>query len=163
MSDSLISANREEDVLEADIDGIPLVPKPSRIRLSERQALDYAHHRRSMIEWLLECGKNPSKGEGYSHSTIEIRASRIDQFHRFVWEDMGGFTKRCTHDYADIYLDEISQSPQAQSSKAHIRNPPDAIEGIRYFFCERKHVLFEGMAGVAVRTVNPYCSHISPS
>jgi hypothetical protein len=40
-------------------EGIPLVPKPSRARLDERQQMDYREHRRDLIDWLLVFGKDP--------------------------------------------------------------------------------------------------------
>lgn len=39
------------------IDGIVLVPKPSRDYLSERQLIDYQDRRRKLIQWSLNIGE----------------------------------------------------------------------------------------------------------
>jgi len=68
------------------IDGVVVVPEPTRERLSERQLVDYKTHRESLIRWLLTTGKDPSSGTGYAQGTVKPRAFRMDQFYRWVWD-----------------------------------------------------------------------------
>lgn len=73
----------EKDTLE----GIKFVPEPSRAVLSERQQIDYADHRETLIEWLLVFGKNPAQAEGYARATTKNTAQRLDAFYRWVWAE----------------------------------------------------------------------------
>jgi hypothetical protein len=43
------------------IEGIPLVPGPSAVRLNERQFVDYRAERRTCIEWLLAVGESSAR------------------------------------------------------------------------------------------------------
>ena len=120
------------DIETDKIDGIPLITEPAQKRLTERQMVDYAHHRREFLEWSLYLGKNPEKAKGYSRQTMEVRASRIDQFYRWVW-DQRGYTTGVTHEDADTYLQELAYSDKAQSSKAH------TLKSLKGLFKWRNH------------------------
>ncbi|MDS0473998.1 hypothetical protein [Natrinema sp. 1APR25-10V2] len=42
-------------------DDIPIVNRPTRTQLDERQLVDYEEYKTSLIRWLLRCGKEPEK------------------------------------------------------------------------------------------------------
>ena len=68
------------------------------------------------LDWLLTFGKDPRKAEGYATSTVENRASRMDQFYRWVWEQEDGYTSNLTHDHGDGYLRHLGRR---ECSNAH--------------------------------------------
>jgi hypothetical protein len=66
--------------IEGGFDGGPIVPEPSRERLTDRQLDDYTEHRVRLIEWMENLGKSPSEGKGYAQDTVNARAYRLDLF-----------------------------------------------------------------------------------
>jgi integrase len=106
------------------IDGVVVVPEPTRERLSERQLVDYKTHRESLIRWLLTQGKDLSSGTGYAQGTVKPRAFRMDQFYRWVW-DQSGYTTHVTHDHADQYLQHLALE---DASTAHKTNSKKALQ-----------------------------------
>lgn len=111
------SSDKHESGAEtAKIEGIPLVPEPSRDCLTERQQLDYAHHRREFLRWSLNIGKSPDKSAGYSRETMAVRASRTDMFYRWVWNQRG-YTTGVSHEDADSSIQEIVYSDRLSPRK----------------------------------------------
>ena len=99
------------------LDGIKLVPKPSAKVLNERQYLDYRSEREHCLEWLLTFGKNPEQADGYAKTTVSNRASRIDQFYRWVWEYEDGYTTNLTHEHANEYQRYLAGTETSNSHK----------------------------------------------
>jgi hypothetical protein len=64
---------------------IPLTTQNSESQLNQRQLTSYRAHRRRLIDWMLDEGKDPARGDGYAHSTATMRAYRLDKFYRDVW------------------------------------------------------------------------------
>ena len=108
-----------------DLDGITVVTEPSATCLNQRQRLDYEATRKSCLSWLLVFGIDPSKGEGYAHSTVKNRAHRMDQFYRYVWDREGGYTVDVTHEHADAWMRELAQQ---DTSNAHKSNCQKAVK-----------------------------------
>jgi site-specific recombinase XerD len=101
-----------------ELNGIPLVPEPSRARLDERQQMTYRDHRRSLIDWLLVFGKNPDKAEGYAQRTTVLNtAQRLDLFYRWVWSKRSGFTTAISHDDADAYMRHLARKDEGDYSR----------------------------------------------
>jgi hypothetical protein len=63
-----------------NIDGIVLVTEDAEHLLNQRQLTDYKEHRRTLIKWMLNLGKDPKKAEGYAWDTVRQRAYKLDQF-----------------------------------------------------------------------------------
>ncbi|MFC6954103.1 site-specific integrase [Halorubellus litoreus] len=99
------------------IEGIILVPEPSRAELGERQQLDYQDHRENLLEWLLVFGKNPSHAEGYATATTKNTAQRLDAFYRWVWNEFDGYTTDITHEHADAYMRELARRDDGNYSR----------------------------------------------
>jgi integrase len=99
------------------MEGIILLPEPSRAVLSERQQTDYIDHRETMIEWLLVFGKNPDKAEGYARATTKNTAERLDAFYRWVWAEYDGYTTSISHDHANAYMKEIARRDEGNYSR----------------------------------------------
>jgi len=102
---------------------VPLVTDPSWEQLNERQRVDYKEHRRKLLTWLRDLGKNPQKGEGYAEDTIYNRGYRLDAFYRWVWNNDGGYTTAITTDHADQYCrkllsDDVSDNHRSNTQKA---------------------------------------------
>jgi integrase len=107
------------------LDVIPGVSNPSASFLNHRQLLDYRSEREQCIEWLLAIGKNPDRGEGYAEGTVKSRSYRMDQFYRWVWEEIGGYTMGITHDHADGWMRELARG---DASMAHKSNCQKAVK-----------------------------------
>ena len=100
-------------------DDIPLVPKPSQRRLNSRQRQDYENHRQSVLKWLSTKGKNPDRGEGYSHSSLKNTAYRLDQFYRWVWDE-SGYTTNITSNHTNAYLEYLKETDATEANKRKI-------------------------------------------
>lgn len=61
------------------IDDVRLFPSTTEKLLNERQCVDYRDHCEQLIKWLVHIGKNPETADGYSSSTIEKDAYRLDK------------------------------------------------------------------------------------
>lgn len=121
-----MSANEE-------LQGIKLVPEPSREILSERQQLDYADHRKTLIEWLLVFGKNPAQAEGYARATINNTAQRLDRFYRWAWDEFDGYTTHITHDHANGYMKDLARRDEGNYSRNNTQS------ALKRLFKWRKH------------------------
>ena len=100
------------------IHGIPLLTEPVQQALNRRQQVDYAEERCDLLQWLINLGKDPEHGDGYSVNTVEPRSYRIDQFYRWVWKEHGGYTTELTHEYADRY----TKVELAYGDKSNVHN-----------------------------------------
>lgn len=112
---------KDSDQATDPLDGIKLVPEPSEELLNERQYLDYRSEREHSLEWLLNFGKKPKEAEGYATTTVKNRASRIDQFYRWVWEQEEGYTTNLTHEHADGYLKHLARQETSNAHKSACR------------------------------------------
>jgi len=65
--------------------------------------------------------KEPERGEGYAKTTVKNRASRMDQFYRWVWDDQGGYTSNLTHSDADQYLTHLAGQEASNAHKSACR------------------------------------------
>ncbi|SEH11197.1 Site-specific recombinase XerD [Natronorubrum sediminis] len=111
------------------VEGIVLIPGPSRDILNERQLVAYESYRRRLIKWLARQGKNPDALEGYAHDTARNYASIIDKFHRQVWQQ-DGYTLDLGHETAEDYLRSLIMSDDGYS-RSHLHNVKLAL--IAYF------------------------------
>ena len=100
-----------------EIEGIPLIPEPSRARLDERQQMSYREHRRDFLEWLLVFGKDPEKAEGYAQRTVLNTAQRLDLFYRWVWDERGSFSTDIDHADADAYMRHLARKDESDYSR----------------------------------------------
>jgi len=115
-------------MIERDkVEGIVLIYEPTAEYLNKRQRVAYRGHRKKLIKWLAEQGKDPEKLEGYAHDTYYTYANVIDQFHRSVWEEGNGFTLSLSHEQADEYLRGLLLSDEDYSS-SHLHNTKLALK-----------------------------------
>lgn len=116
-----------------EIEGIIVVPEPSRETLSNRQQVDYADHREELIEWLLVFGKKPAQAEGYAIATTKNTAERLDAFYRWVWGENGGYTTAITHGHADDYMKALARKEESNYSRNNTQS------AIKRLFKWQKH------------------------
>jgi integrase len=112
----------DENVIRGDETqkhNIVLVPEPSAEKLNERQRIDYRDHRESLVRWMLNIGKNPTKAEGYAFETARRRAHQLDRFYRWVWDREDGYTTRITHDHADAFSEHLAYEDHSETHKAN--------------------------------------------
>lgn len=102
------------------LDGLPVLPKPTRDRLTRKQLIDYKSHREKLLLWMLNRGKEPDKGKGYSWETVRCRAYNTDIFYRWVWQEHDRYTTQIDRDDADGYFRELVTSEQSSSNKQNI-------------------------------------------
>lgn len=103
----------------SELEEITLVTQPSKEQLNERQLVDYKCQRTDCLQWLLHFGKNPEQAEGYAFETVRARASRMDMFYRWVWEQEGGYVADVTHDQADEYMKYVAYRDTSNVDKAN--------------------------------------------
>jgi site-specific recombinase XerD len=99
-------------------DDVPLVIDPAMDYLNRRQLEDYKQHRKEVLGWLWEVGKNPEREEGYSKSVTRNMAYRLSKIYRWVWEREDRYTTEITHEHADAYLREIAGRDWKNSNKS---------------------------------------------
>lgn len=110
------------------IEGIRVVAQPAAEQLTARQLEDYHDHRQRFLQWALNIGKDPEKGEGYATTTISGHTYRLSQFYRYVWEEEGGYTTNVTHDHADAYMREIAYGDTSTEDKSQ------RLKGLKILF-----------------------------
>lgn len=101
------------------INGIIVLPEPSKNQLNQRQQIDYRTHRKKIINWMLTFGKRPTEAIGYSPSTAKRRAEDLDRFYRWVWDIEGTYTKQITHKHGENHLRELAYSDHSTSHKVN--------------------------------------------
>jgi len=99
------------------LEEITVVPPSTEEQLNQRQVLDYRHHREVMLEWLLNLGKAPDHGEGYSKAVVENSAYRLDKIYRWIW-DQRGYTTDIAHEDADAYLRDLTKRDVTNSHRS---------------------------------------------
>lgn len=109
------------------VEGIVLIPSPSEEYLNERQRVDYEHHRRDLIEWLSNFGKDPEALEGYAHDTARNYAAITDKFYRWVWDRRDGYSVQISHDEAEACPRELVKDDY---SKSHLNNVLLALKAL---------------------------------
>jgi len=97
-------------------DGIPLVHDIDAKNLNHPQINDSRDHRRDVLTWLWQSGKNPDEGKGYSESVVESTAYRLSKIYRWVWE-REGYTASLTHEHADAFVDEMKYKDWGDENK----------------------------------------------
>lgn len=102
-----------------DLEGVKVIPEPSKEYLCSRTLLDYEDHRKNLIEWLLVFGKDPEKGEGYASETVRNSAYRLDKFYRWVWSEEDQYTTRITHSHANNYMKILAMGDESNYSKTN--------------------------------------------
>lgn len=112
---------------ENKVDGIVLVTEDAREHLNPRQEITYQEHRREQAEWMLSLGKNPSKAEGYSHSTAKNRMQRLDMFYRFIWDTKGRYIQDLTTDHADQWMQWLARQDYKESTKNHYQKAAKSL------------------------------------
>lgn len=105
---------------QTDCEGVRLITESARNRLTERQLTDYRQHRRRLVKWMLNIGKNPDKAEGYAQETVRRRADNCDMFYRWVWDTEERYTTEVTHSHADEYARDLAYSDYSNTHKSNL-------------------------------------------
>jgi len=124
--------NSTNDVTER-CEGAILVPEPTREVLNERQQLDYCEHRRRLIRWMAHRGKDEDRIVGYAQTTVRRRATNLDAFYRWVWDEYGGYTTHITHDHGHEYIDELVYADHSGTHKSNL------LKTLRMYYRWRTH------------------------
>ncbi|UPV75318.1 site-specific integrase [Halorussus limi] len=119
------------------IDGIPVVNRPTRARLNDRQLVDYEEHKTSLIKWLRHFGKEPEKAEGYARTTVRQVAQKADKFYRWVWDDREGYTTEVGSDDAERYVTSLIYA-ESEYSNGHMASTQKCLQRL---FKWRRHEL----------------------
>lgn len=91
------------------------VPQKSQSLLPYRQCVRYNQHRKAHLTWLHEQGKKPERTIGYSAKEVSTRATRLDQFYRWVWSEFETHTIDVTHEHADAFVDGSEEDGSGES------------------------------------------------
>jgi site-specific recombinase XerD len=100
-------------------DSIAVVTEPAAEYLNHKQRVDYRSEREDCLSWLLAFGKDPETADGYALGTVKPRASRMDQFYRWVWEQEGGYTANIDHDHADGWMRHLAQADYSSTHRTN--------------------------------------------
>lgn len=117
------------------VDGIRLVPEPSREFLNERQLMDYRDQRRKFVQWALNIGKDPDHAEGYANVTVRQRAYCLDQFYRWVWKENDGYTLEISTEHADEYMGHLAYQENSTTHNANCQKAVKTLFKWRNFSC----------------------------
>lgn len=116
-----------------DLDGITVVPGPSEEFLNDRQLVDFRSQREACLQWLLTFGKDPDEVDGYARSIVNTRASRMDIFYRWVWEEEGRYVADVTHDHADAFLQHLAYEDRSNADRSNY------LKALQMLFKWRRH------------------------
>ena len=100
-------------------EGIPLVTEAASEYLNPRQEVTFREHRRELIEWFLNLGKNPEKAVGYSYDNVENHMNRLDLFYRFVWDRDGKYMQDLSIEDADDWMRHLAKQDLKETTKCH--------------------------------------------
>lgn len=117
------SIDLKEEVMHTEVpelDRLPVVPGPTKKKLTDQQCVNYRAHRESLIRWMLVVGKNPSKGKGYAFTTTQKRCHHTDLFYRWVWEQIGQYTTAVTQEHADKYIQHLMFRDIGDSNRQNV-------------------------------------------
>jgi site-specific recombinase XerD len=104
------------------IRGITVIPEPSQECLNDRQIVDYTDHRERLIRWMLNLGKDPDQAKGYAYHTANRRATNLDMFYRWVWqEETDGYTTAITHEHTDRFTKELAYGDYSATHKSNLQ------------------------------------------
>ena len=115
--------------LAGDLDpgrSIPVVPKSHDDVLTEKELVDYKSQRVKFLSWLLNFGKSPDKGQGYSEYTIYSDAYRTAKFDKWVWIEGNGYRYPPDKGDADEFLEHLAYSDEGEVEKGKLQ------EGIQH-------------------------------
>lgn len=108
---------KEDD--DNHVQGIVLVSTKADKILNPQQTASYRAHRRDLVNWLLNLGKEPAKADGYAHSTSQVRMWRLDKFYRWVWNnETDGYTENITTDHANAWMQHLANQDYSADYKA---------------------------------------------
>lgn len=106
---------------------IPVIPQSHDGELTDKQFIDYRDTRTQFLSWLLNIGKQPDKGEGYSPYTVYSTAYRTAEFDLYAWEQHGDYKYPLDATDADDYMEYLLYSDQSQTMKGK------AQEGVKQY------------------------------
>lgn len=97
---------------------IVIVPEENADALTEKERVDYYDHRKRFLLWLLNVGKEPEQGEGYSPYTVVNTGYKTAQFDRAVWCDYDRYKFPPTSDDAARYFEDVIYRDISNRTKA---------------------------------------------
>ena len=104
--------------MATDINDIKLVSNKTKDRLKPRQLASYREHRRELIGWMAERGKDPEHKIGYAEETVKVRAYRLDKFYRMIWTAEERYTEDITPVHADAWMEHLADRDVTDSYRA---------------------------------------------
>jgi len=87
---------------------------------------DYHGFKTDFLEWMLEEGKRPIKGEGYSENTVKQTHYKIDAVFRWLWDETGEYQTKISSERADEFV-------TAKMKHHHDDSLMDFIKSIKRF------------------------------
>jgi len=101
--------------------GLCLCTEKSEDVLGRVELEDYCCFREGLADWVLDLGKEPKRGEGYSFVTAKQRMYRLDRFYRWLWSENGGYTLDVSDVDADGFMREMAVKDCSSSYKASMQ------------------------------------------
>jgi len=95
-----------------------LTTEKSEGQLNARQLEMYRTHRREILRWMWNRGKNPEAELGYAKTTVKHRGYRLDKFYRWVWDIEEEYTENITVSHANAYMKYLHPKSHSESFKS---------------------------------------------
>lgn len=131
-----VSLQRCDVELSGDLDpgrSITVIPQTHDGVLNDNELVDYREQRKYFLSWLLNVGKNPKKGEGYSEYTLYSTAYRTARFDLWTWEQNDQYRYPLSYDDAETFLEHLAYSDTGRVERGKLQ------EGIQHFGKWRHH------------------------
>lgn len=81
---------------------------------------DYCDFKEDFIDWLLNKGKDPERGDGYSHTTAKSTHYRIEQAYRWLWDRHEKYVLEFTLEDATALIEHVRNgTPHPDSVTYH--------------------------------------------
>ena len=100
---------------------IVVVPETHDGVLSEKQRVDYRDQRARLLSWLLNVGKSPTEGEGYSQYTVYSTSYRTARFDRWVWQHRDEYRYPPEEADARDFLQHLAFSDKGRVEKGKLQ------------------------------------------
>lgn len=100
---------------------VPLVTKPTKEVLTDREAVDYKAEREAFNDWLRHFGKDPEKAVGYGDYTVRDTLYRTDRYYRWLWNNLDKYTIQISRAHADLYMNYQARREVAADTKASVQ------------------------------------------
>lgn len=85
-------------------------------RLTPRARSDFERMKSNLLSWLLDEGKDPLRGDGYSDETVRVTNYRLGEVFRWLWDQRGAYTTDLQPGEATEFIKHLLRETEYEDS-----------------------------------------------